>query len=304
MLGRAIALSHTGSDANESTSALPNGVSFVRGIRGEPRLGDRPHGAPCRAKRSPGDPGARRATRRGRRRPRGRPQSFSRARRPAGTPFRSPRASGSRRREATRTVQAARRSVRWQHPTDQRNRRRRTPASSGVKAPLAREDRRLVRVCPCVVTVAEVHERRSGLKRRASLWRGSAQTEAQPRRRSRKGAPSGRKKRRGTCGSGRKPLSTKKVRAGRSNRATRGEGPRQDGRHFGSSNSASVHADAPEATSAKSAEILGRESQGSIIGVATGVSEARSARALTGRQRPCRVKRKRRAARQSEIALS
>jgi len=209
--------------------------------------------------------------------------------------------AAERRRER---VQAARRSVRWQHPTDQRNRRRRTPASSGVKAPLAREDRRLVRVCPCVVTVAEVHERRSGLKRRASLWRGSAQTEAQPRRRSRKGAPSGRKKRRGTCGSGRKPLSTKKVRAGRSNRATRGEGPRQDGRHFGSSNSASVHADAPEATSAKSAEILGRESQGSIIGVATGVSEARSARALTGRQRPCRVKRKRRAARRSEIALS
>jgi len=36
-------------------------------------------------------------------------------------------------------------------PKDQRNRHRLVPARSGARAPLACEDRRLVRVCPCVV---------------------------------------------------------------------------------------------------------------------------------------------------------
>jgi len=67
------------------------------------------------------------------------------------------------------------------HRGDQRNRHRLMPASSGAKAPLACEDRRLVRVCPRVAKqVAEVGKRRRGPEKRDSRWQRGTWTGAWP----------------------------------------------------------------------------------------------------------------------------
>jgi hypothetical protein len=112
------------------------------GIRGEPRLGRRAEGSSRplgTSNRRPGCPelheeGTRELVKSAR-------NAFARELRPANCPV---HASGTRRASSRRVQFTVRRPLVRQRTSGQRNRHRLVPASSGAKAPLAREDRRLV----------------------------------------------------------------------------------------------------------------------------------------------------------------
>lgn len=153
------------------------------------------------------------------------------------------------------------------------------------KPPLAGEDRRLDRVCPCVVTVAEVGERRRGPEKRDPPWHRGAWTgtgpEGDPR-----GSRAGQRRREAAPRWQSRGAGEGRSRA--SERALRGEGPRSMEGTPGRFPEALVHAGAAGPASAAFAGFAGARAPRSPAGEATGVSEARSVRATTGRQRPPR----------------
>jgi len=136
------------------------------GIRGEPRLGRRAFGSSRPIGDSNRRPGCPKLHEEGTRdtRQRARGSAFARELRPVSCPV---HASGTR-RASSRCVQlAVRRPPVRQRTSGQRNRHRLVPASSGAKAPLACEDRRLVGCARASIQVAEVGERRRGPEKRA-----------------------------------------------------------------------------------------------------------------------------------------
>jgi len=232
-----------------------------------------------------GDPGARGVTRRARATSsRARAWTFSRAPRPAQT------ASSTQVEHAVRKPVCAVRGSPAPHAATrrkgQRNWHRLVPASSGVKAPLACEDRQLDRVCPRVDigcrsrrTTPRFRETRS--RWQTGAWTGTRLTKISARRdtrveKRRRPAP-----RRPSRGAGRGPSRAFE-------RTSRGRGFRAMEGTLGRNLGFLVHAREHGAALAALEMIRERANDHGIAGEATGVSEARYARITTGRQRPSR----------------
>jgi len=172
------------------------------------------------------------------------------------------------------------------HRQGQRNRHRLVPASSGAKAPLACEDRRLDGCARASVTVAEVGERRRGPEKRAyPLATGHVDGDQDPQVLRKE--PPGIQKRRTPAprwpsrgaGTGRSRALERALR-GKGLRSMEGTSGRLDGRL--------VHASGRRATSAAPWRFRARASVADHEGEATGVSEVRFARIAAGKQRPPR----------------
>lgn len=231
-----------------------------------------------------GDPGARSSTRRARAFPsRRRGPAFARELRPVSHLV---HASGTCRAKAGACGSRLAGPSCGKRTLDRRNRHRLVPASSGVKAPLACEDRALDGCARASDTVAEVGERRRGPEKRDSpLATGHVDGDQDPQvfRKESPGAQTRRTpaRRWPSRGAGR----------GRSRaleRASRGEGLRSMEGTLGRSKGRLVHASGPKATSAAPARMRDRASVTRRVGEATGVSEVRFARTEAGRQRPPR----------------
>jgi hypothetical protein len=160
---------------------LPNGIA-LRGVVSEVDLGwrEKTRGDPSLAPTRAGDPGARGATRRARATSSKSAQlAFTRALRSAICPV---HASGTRRAQAV-----ACRSWLAGFLMRQRIARPTQPASVGAGEQRGESLTRVRgsnarRVCPRVVSVAEVGERRRGPEKRESRWQRAAWTGARPTR--------------------------------------------------------------------------------------------------------------------------
>jgi len=153
-------------------------------------------------------------------------------------------------------------------------------------------------VCPCVVTVAEVGERRRGPEKRVTRWQRGAWTGTQLPEDSQ-----------GSCGGSKASDDSIAVAKPRrwnrpepdARKGVAGQGSSPDGRHLGSFLGRSRSRELAEGGLGGSLEFRARASVMDPGGEATGVSEVRSARIATGRQRPPRWTRGVRAARRSEL---
>jgi len=173
-----------------------------------------------------------------------------------------------------------------QRTQGQRNRHRLVPASSGAKAPLACEDRRLDGCARASVTVAEVGERRRGSEKRAyPLAAGHVDGNQSPQV-FRKESPGTQKRRTPAPRWPSRSAGTGRSRA--LERALRGKGLRSMEGTSGCFDGRLVHASGPRVTSAAPSGIRARASVTDHEGEATEVSEVRFARIAAGRQRPPR----------------
>jgi len=171
------------------------------------------------------------------------------------------------------------------HRHGQRNWHRLVPACSGAKASLACEDRWLVGCARASYSVAEVGERRRGSKKRVSRWLRGAWTGTQLSRSPKGGS--------GGCKSvdnrhrGGQAAEPGKARAGRlrgrcgAEVFVRRKASQIVFRHVRSRGRVEGGLGGPRGAHER-ASVVGN------TGEATGMSEARSARIATGRQRPPR----------------
>jgi len=257
----------------------------LRGDASEGSLGrsEEASGHPDPAKNRAGDPGARNTTRRART---SRQERAARLR--SSAPARDlllPRKRNATCESRRVQITARRPTVRQRIGGGQRNWHRLVPACSGAKAPLACEDRWLVGCARASYSVAEVGEQRRGSKKRDSRWQRGAWTGTQLSR-SPQGVSGGCKgvDNRHRGGQAAEPG---KARAGRS----RG---RCGAKVFARRKASQVvhrHARSRERVGSGLGGPHGSRERASVTGnagEATGMSEARSARIATGRQRPPR----------------
>ena len=171
-------------------------------------------------------------------------------------------------------------------PTGQRNRHRLVPASSGAKAPLACEDRTLVRVCPRVDKGCRSRQATPRPEKRAPVGNGA-----------RGRGPGLREAPQGSAGVKRRrePESRWPSRACQRSpepdvrKGVAGRGSLLDGRHLGSLLAARiVHARRVGWSRRLSRRRMLARAAWPPMREATGVSEVRSARIAMGRQRPPR----------------
>jgi hypothetical protein len=167
----------------------------------------------------------------------------------------------------------------------QRNWHRLVPASSGAKASLACEERQLVRVCPRVDIGCRSRRTTLRFRETRSRWQTGAWTGTRLPRRSARTPRGSKASTTGTAVA--KPRSRERPEPG-VRKDVAGQRFSSDGRHPRSFLGWLVHASRLKAALAALEMIRERANGHAIEGEATGVSEARSARITTGRQRPSR----------------